>query len=151
MWIVAFQLATIVSLVAFVIAAGSELMLGRTCGNACETLWVVRAQRMGGKSGIRRKRFFKNTEYADTIALPEDVFLMGNRLWDDIYIDTGGGRIKLYLNVQKDKILLSVLEGQVVIHNRVAEKNGCTTMEIQDFTKIIVGELFLQFQRKRGR
>ena len=145
MWIVVFQLGTILCLFIFVVTAVSELIIGHTGGNACETLWFVRAQRLGGRPTRRMKGL------SDTIALPEDTFLMGNRIWDDIYIDTGGGRIRLYLNVQKDKILLSVLKGQVVIHNHIVEENRYTTIEIQDFTKVIAGDISLQFQRKRGR
>ena len=150
MWVVAFQIATIFSLLAVVICVCMELHLGGTCSNSREILWSVHAERVGPAANTLRHVLLNRRGMSEVIWLPEDTFLMGNRMGDDIYLDAGHGRVKLYLNVQKDRILLSVLKGRAMIHNRMYEANSHEMIEIFDFKRVVVEDIALQFQRKKG-
>ena len=112
-------------------------------------LWDVRARRIGPAKVNIYNLLFKNKMF-ERIALEEERYLAGNRMRDDFYIDVSGKRIRIFINVQQDKIYLTVLNGSVVISNCIYEADKTRRIEINDMTRVVVSDIELEFIRKRG-
>ena len=114
-----------------------------------ETFWSVHMQRMG--STPRNFSYFwrKYRGMREELELPLGVFFAGNRWRDTIYLGTGGERVRLFLNVQKNEIVLTVLEGSVQTRTGIYEANQSRQIALQDFSKLMIGDVELQFFRKK--
>lgn len=68
---------------------------------------------------------------------------------DDLYLDVSGKRVRLYINVQSDRLFLTVIQGAVHIEYHTYEADQGKRIEIPDRTKVIVSDLELEFIRKK--
>lgn len=114
-----------------------------------KTFWLVQMQRMGKAPKNLSYFLRKKSGIGEELHLPLGVFFAGNRWTDTIYLGVGGERVRLFLNIQKEEIVLTVLEGKIQTKNGVYEANKREQISIHDFTKIVVGDLELQFLRKK--
>lgn len=151
MTIMIFELLTAASLAGM--AAAQVLSVKRTkehLDNQGKPLWSMRCRRIGtvGKTG--RSLFIKRKAMNTEVDLSEERYLVGNRLTDEFYIDTPGRRVRFFINVQKDVIYLSVIQGSVTIAGYVYNADTTKRIEITDMTKVVVSDLELEFWRKRG-
>lgn len=144
------QLSTILFLVCLVLAFFKSLRRkSDVCDKNLEILWSVKAQRVGKAKNTIRHMFVNGSKLKDSIDLYEDTFILGNGMSDDIYIDTSAKRIKLYLNVQRENIYLTVLKGSVSIQNHTFVQNKEEIIKLNDLSKVVVDDIMLQFYRKK--
>lgn len=150
MKLVIFQLITIGMLACMTISIWLRVWrVERESKSFDETFWIVQMQRMG--STPRNLSYFwrKHRGMWDELELPLGVFFAGNRWRDTIYIGTGGERVRLFLNIQKSEVVLTVLEGRVQTRNGIYEANQSKQITLQDFSKVMIGDVELQFLRKK--
>lgn len=150
MKLVIFQLITIGMMASMTI--GIWLRVGRAereSKSFDQTFWVVQMQRMG--STPRNLSYFwrKHRGMWNELELPLGVFFAGNRWRDTIYVGTDGERVRLFLNVQKNEIVLTVLEGRVQTRTGIYEANQSKQITLQDSSKVMIGDVELQFFRKK--
>lgn len=74
---------------------------------------------------------------------------MGNRLWDEIYVDSSGGTVRMYLNIQKEKMYLSVLSGSIYIDNQLYCADRSRRIEVQEYARIRISDIELKFGKRR--
>lgn len=67
---------------------------------------------------------------------------------DDIVVDTKN-KIRLYLNVQPDKVLLTVLKGSLRIRERVYEQDQTRQIVINDHMVIFFDGIKITFRKGR--
>ena len=145
-----FQVGTVCFLILLTII---EIVDTHWRGNSMErrdvVLWRVSAKRTGvSRDNFRTKLFFlKNQD--NEVALCEERYLAGNRLTDELYLDTGGNRVRLYINVQSDRLFLTVIRGCVHIEHHVYRADKSQRIEIPDRARVTVNDLELEFVRKR--
>ena len=85
----------------------------------------------------------------DEASLPEGNFYLGsNVLLDDIVLNTEKS-IRLYLNVMPDKVLLTVLKGQVKINGYIYQKDQNRQIVIHDHMEVFANEARLIFRKGR--
>lgn len=144
------ELITIGALLAFTAAEWFSISRSKESLDKAENeLWYVRARRTGPAKGGIRSILLGRRNLSERIALGEERYLAGNRLVDDLYIDASGKRVRLFINVQKDKVFLTVLRGSVFISTCVYEADKTKRVEIKDMTKVVVSDVELEFIRKR--
>lgn len=111
--------------------------------------WMVTAVRTGKAEASFAYRRMRRRHLVKSLMLPEGKYVLGNRSGDDIYVDSGGSRrLKVHLNVQNDKILLSVTKGMIRIDNYLYESNSHKQMEMREFGKVTVGDVQLEFVKE---
>ena len=149
MLIIMCQIGTIICMGGLTVYLWRTLSDKKFSGNERgKSLWVLKSQRVG-KSQSSVKHIIKEKQLKDKIELPEAGFTLGNGLMDDIFIDACKTRVKLYLNIQKDRIFLTVLKGKVVIQNYIYSSDVKKIIEMKDLSRMEIGEVSLQFQKKR--
>lgn len=114
-----------------------------------ETIWRLRARRIGTAKANRRQALFGEHVLKPEIGLPVGRYLAGNRMLDDLYIDTSGKRFRLFLNVQADRVYLSILKGEVRIQNHRYGPDETKRIELSDWSKIQMDDVELQFIREK--
>ena len=111
---------------------------------AGEPLWFVYAAR----TGMAKKRFFNNT-MCDAEGIPQGSMIAGNRIWDDLYIDSAGERVKLLINAQNDKLFVSVLKGSIKVEQYEYHANKKARISIPEYTKLVLEDIELTFKKRR--
>ncbi len=115
-----------------------------------EVLWFLRGTRIGTGEKTWFQKLMGKHFLKGTVALVEDQYWMGNRMEDDLYIDSAGSRVKLYLNVQRDSIYLSVLKGEVMVQNQIYGPDKTSRILIRDQEVILFEDVELVFLRADG-
>lgn len=150
MTVIFFEVLTVGAILAFtIVECISMSWKSESLDKEGKKLWDVRARRIGPAKMNIYNLFLKNKMF-ERIALEEERYLAGNRMRDDFYIDVSGKRIRLFINVQQDKIYLTVLKGLVEISNCIYEADKTRRIEINDMTRVVVSDIELEFIRKRG-
>ena len=111
-----------------------------------EALWFVYAARTGM---AKSNRFFFNNTMCDVEGIPQGCTLVGNRIWDDLYIDSSGERVKLLFNAQKDKLYVSVLKGSIKVDQYEYQANKKVRISIPEYTKLELEDIELTCKRRR--
>lgn len=144
------QLSTIFFLMCLVFAFSKSLRRdGAVSDENLELLWTLKAQRVGKAKKSLRHMFVNERKLKDTIDLHEGTFVLGNGMSDDIYIDTSGKRIKIFLNVQRENIYLTVLKGSVSIQNYTYPQNKKEIIKLDDLSKVTADDVMFQFYKKK--
>lgn len=110
-----------------------------------EIVWMLKATRIGSGEKTWFQKIIGKHVLKGSIALEEDQYWMGNRIQDELYVDAAGCRVKLYLNVQRDSVYLSVLEGEVMIQNQVYGPDKTSRILIRNNDTVLFEDLELQF------
>lgn len=145
-----FQVGTVCLLIMFTIMVIVAMYWnGNPMDGRDVVLWTVHAKRTGAsRDNLRTKLLFLKSQ-DQQVGLCEERYLVGNRLTDDLYLDTGGSRIRLYLNVQSDHLFLTVIRGCVHIDHHVYKADKSRRIEIPDRARVMVNDLELEFVRER--
>lgn len=118
-------------------------------GKDKERLWYVRARRIG-VARLNIHRIFYRNRMLESVFLEKESYLVGNRMRNDLYVDASGKEVRLFVNVQKEKIYLTVLEGFAMISGWNYEADKTRRIEIDDRTRVTLSDIELEFVRKRG-
>lgn len=146
-----FELITILSLLALtVILYFSGETKRSPFDTQAETMWIMRARRVGPARW--RLRSFLVRGSTEKIRLKEGTLIVGNRFKDECYVDDTGERILLFVNVQRQKILLSVLKGTIYISGECyeADEDVEGRIEVRSGMKIELNDVELEFIRGGG-
>lgn len=151
MKVVVFQLLAVASLAVLAIFLWISMEFTRDGTNSDgELIWDLRVERIAAP----KKKFWKVwTEEGrqSNVSLPEGCYYCGNRrISDDIYVDSSGGTVRMYLNVQKEKLYLSVLKGNIYIDNQLYCADPSKRIEIQEYARIrISDDIEVRFNKRR--
>lgn len=114
-----------------------------------KNIWTIRCRRTAPVSGFRLRQVLLFRRQMDEASLPEGNFYLGsNVLLDDIVLNTEKS-IRLYLNVMPDKVLLTVLKGQVKINGYIYQKDQNRQIIIHDYMEVFANEARLIFRKGR--
>jgi len=86
----------------------------------------------------------------DRLDMPTGNYLLGNGMFNDIYIDTGREPLRMYLNIQKNKIFVTVLKGKIRISDKTYKSNRREQIIIEDNTRVYAGNIQLKFLKRGG-
>ena len=112
-------------------------------------IWTLRCRRTVPASGIGVRQMLLFRRRRDEASLPEGSFYLGsNVLLDDIVLNTRKS-IRLYLNVMPDKVLLTVLKGQVKINGYIYQKDQNRQIVIHNYMEVFANEARLLFRKGR--
>ena len=145
-----FELITILSLFVLTVAlwfSGEIRRKPLDVEDESMTMWTMRARRIGPAKWRLRSLFAR--ESTEKIRLTEGTLTVGNRLKDECYIDDTGERVKLFLNVQRQKILVNVLKGRVYVGGECYEVDEDVDgrIEMRSGMKIELDDVELEFIR----
>lgn len=114
-----------------------------------KNIWTIRCRRTAPVSGFGLRQVLLFHRQMDEASLPEGNFYLGsNVLLDDIVLNTEKS-IRLYLNVMPDKVLLTVLKGQVKINGYIYQKDQNRQIVIHDYMEVFANEARLIFRKGR--
>lgn len=114
-----------------------------------KNIWTIRCRRTAPVSGFGLHQMLLVRRQQDEASLPEGSFYLGsNMLLDDIVLNTKKS-IRLYLNVMPDKVLLTVLKGQVKINGYIYQKDQNRQIVIHDYMEVFANEARLIFRKGR--
>ena len=114
-----------------------------------KNIWTIRCRRTAPVSGFGLHQMLLFRRQQDQASLPEGSFYLGsNMLLDDIVLNTKKS-IRLYLNVMPDKVLLTVLKGQVKINGYIYQKDQNRQIVIHDYMEVFANEARLIFRKGR--
>ena len=82
------------------------------------------------------------------LELPEGSFLVGNGLMNDIRIRTEGPTVRLYMNVQRREVAVSVLKGKIMIGNYTYQRDAKERIVLSDGKSVQIGNVSLRFVKK---
>lgn len=149
MKLVLFELITIVAMFLCTIyawcVAGSVKDIGEASG---EIIWNMFAERTGTAKNVFWKKVMKRNALGTSIALSEGTYIVSNRFANDIYVDASGPIVKLYLNVQRGKMYVSIIKGQISIDNCTCYANRTTRVEIPEYSRVRIADVEVQFCRR---
>ena len=147
---IVFELITIISLLALTVIfyLSGETKRGPFDTQA-ETMWTMRARRVGPARWCLRS-FARGS--SEKIRLEEGTLIVGNRLRDECYIDDTGERVKLFLNIQRQKVLVNVLKGRAYVGGECwgADEDVDGRIEVRSGMKIELNDVELEFIRGGG-
>ena len=143
---IVFELITIISLLALTVIfyLSGETKRGPFDTQA-ETMWTMRARRVGPARWCLRSFFARGS--SEKIRLEEGTLIVGNRLRDECYIDDTGERVKLFLNIQRQKVLVNVLKGRAYVGGECwgADEDVDGRIEVRSGMKIELNDVELEF------
>lgn len=144
-----FQLAAVLFLIITIVFLYFYLRKGDGEERTGKDIWMLRCRRTAPASGIGLRQMLLFRRQRDEASLPEGSFYLGsNVLLDDIVLNTKKS-IRLYLNVMPDKVLLTVLKGQVKINGYIYQKDQNRQIVIHDYMEVFANEARLIFRKER--
>lgn len=144
-----FQLAAVLFLIITIVFLYFYLRKGDGEERTGKDIWMLRCRRTAPASGIGLHQILLFRRQRDEASLPEGNFYLGsNVLLDDIVLNTEKS-IRLYLNVMPDKVLLTVLKGQVKINGYIYQKDQNRQIVIHDYMEVFANEARLIFRKGR--
>lgn len=144
-----FQLAAVLFLIITIVFLYFYLRKGDGEERTGKDIWMLRCRRTAPVSGIGLRQILLFRRQRDEASLPEGNFYLGsNVLLDDIVLNTEKS-IRLYLNVMPDKVLLTVLKGQVKINGYIYQKDQNRQIVIHDYMEVFANEARLIFRKGR--
>lgn len=148
-----FELITILSLFVLTVALylSGDMHRPLDVEDESMTMWTMRARRVG-PSKWRVHSFLVRGSNNEKIRLTEGTLIVGNRLKDECYIDDTGERVKLFLNVQRQKVLVNVLKGRAYVGGECweADEDVDGRIEVRSGMKIELNDVELEFIRGGG-
>lgn len=115
-----------------------------------EKFWRLKARTgEGGEYSGRGRVWTRYRERRSEVLLGRDKYFVGNRLWDDIYVHTfGKRRMRGYLNVQKDQLVLTMLRGDVWVGRKRYEADSQKRIRLSEFSDVVkMGGVEIVFQK----
>lgn len=150
--ITVFELITILSLFVLTVALylSGDMHRPLDVEDESMTMWTMRARRVGPAKWRLCSFFVRGS--SEKIRLEEGTLIVGNRLRDECYIDDTGERVKLFLNVQRQKVLVNVLKGRAYVGGECweADEDVDGRIEVRSGMKIELNDVELEFIRGGG-
>ena len=148
--IVIFQVLTVIALLALTVQEGIRLKKQCHRRDPCDkAVWKIISEQTGTvKSSFRLHRKIRKG-FQHKVSLGEGCYFFGNRRRDEIYIDTSGQRVKMYLNVQQDRIYLTILKGNISINNQSYTEDRSSRIEISKYT-MKINDIEVRFERSKS-
>ena len=113
-----------------------------------EILWTMSAERIGASKFRFWQKIMKKKVLSISVPLSEGPYIVSNGLINDIYVDSSGPVVKLYLNVQREKVYLSIMKGHISINNCTCYADRTNRFEIPEYSRIRIMDVEVQFCRK---
>ena len=108
-------------------------------------VWNLRIKRIG-----RMKRFLKNKDMVSELSLQPGIYRLGTGWFNDIRIYGCKSKVKLYLNIEsKNKILLTVLKGEVEMEGTVLKENASIQKHITRNTTLFMDGIKIDLRREK--
>ena len=149
------ELAFIISLIVFLLVEKISLLCEkRPLSTQGEILWHIDARR-NGRIGFSIRRFLHmlGKPKENSLELEEGSFIMGNGfLGTDIYLDTPPQeKLKLFLDVRRECIYITVLQGAVTIagFRYAADPHKRIRLDESMRFRIHAGNIDLSFRKER--
>lgn len=154
--LIVYQLLVTGSLGFFIISAILNIALNKNpLMNQGESLWKMTAVRSGTvRGGLHFTHFLLTAgrPKQKELGLSEGTYYAGNGTKNDIYIDesSGGKKIKMFLDVRRECIYLTIMKGSVTISGIKYEADPGKRLELMNHTRIRVGNVDLILKREEG-
>lgn len=82
------------------------------------------------------------------VLLGNEAYYLGNRALDDIHVKMKhSARIRLYLNVKPDRVVLTVTKGSVYIDDRLYQADCRRHVTLSEFSSIYLENTQIYFQK----
>lgn len=147
MIIIIFQLLTVIFLFIMLILLGF-LSKGKKNDRTGKAIWTIECDRAVAGSSDTWRHFFFRKNGVDKVDIPEGTFYLGNNIiLDDIVIDTKK-KIRLYLNVQTNQILVTVLEGTIRVNESFYEQDKTKQINLHDHMAFFINGIKIILKRK---
>ena len=146
------ELASIGALAVFVVLMVIISFTWREKGADLELkIWRLKAHASYVPRGVMGA-FGKSKQVTKQILLGKEHYYMGNRIYDDIYIKTPSQpRVRAYLNVHEDKIIMTVLKGKALVNGAKHEADCRERIILSEFTNVSFAGAEIAFQRLKNR
>ena len=122
----------------------------RELAEANENGWCIRAARVGKAKPTWTHWKMRKKELSDVIVLPFGRYTAGNHIWDDIYVDSSRGKVRIHLNMLKNQVRLTVMKGEVMVHNYLLSADCGKETLLYDGDTVLLGDVQLRFVKKGG-
>ena len=114
-------------------------------------IWCLKAHASYVPRGIMGA-FGKSKQLTEQVLLGKEHYYIGNRSYDDIYIKTPSEpRVRAYLNVHEDKIIMTVLKGKALVNGAKHEADCREKIILSEFTNVTFAGAEIAFQRLKNR
>lgn len=101
-------------------------------------------QAAGGVVGA----LMKYKQLTSEVLLGKEHYYIGNRIYDDVYIKSDSkARVRAYLNVHKDRILMTVIRGEVFVDERVYAADCKKRITLSEFSNVRFADTDMVFQK----
>ena len=142
------ELLTIGLLAIFVVIMEFQSIAWRERGADTEVkIWRLKARSVQAAGGVVGA-VMKYKQLTSEVLLGKEHYYIGNRIYDDVYIKSDSkARVRAYLNVHEDRILMTVLRGEVFVDERVYGADCRKRITLSEFSSIRFANTDMVFQK----
>ena len=144
------ELMTIGTLAIFVVLMEIQSLSWKEKGSDTEVkIWRLKARSVQAAEGVMGA-LMKYKQLTSEVLLGKEHYYIGNRVYDDIYIKSDSkARVRVYLNVHEDRILMTVIRGEVFVDERVYAADCKKRITLSEFSNLIVADTEMVFQKMK--
>ncbi len=110
-------------------------------------IWRVKCSQIAPVRLGVLKSLFLNRKCRTEAFLPEGPFFLGTNVLKNDLILLSSKKVRLYLNVLPEKVLLTVLQGEVHVNGHSFRNNPGKQIVIRDWSQISIEEVQLEFRK----
>lgn len=142
------ELMTIGTLAIFVVLMELQSLSWKEKGSDTEVkIWRLKARSVQAAEGVIGA-LMKYKQLTSEVLLGKEHYYIGNRVYDDIYIKSDSkARVRAYLNVHKDRIIMTVLKGKVFINEKEYVADCKKRITLSEFSNIRIADTEMVFQK----
>ena len=142
------ELMTIGTLAIFVVLMEIQSLSWKEKGSDTEVkIWRLKARSVQAAEGVMGA-LMKYKQLTSEVLLGKEHYYIGNRVYDDIYIKSGSkARVRAYLNMHEDRILMTVIRGEVFVDERVYGANCKKRITLSEFSSVRFADTDMVFQK----
>ena len=146
------ELLTIGLLAIFVVLMEIQSLFWKEAGVDTEVkIWRLKARSAQAAKGVMGA-LMKYKQLTSEVLLGKEHYYIGNRVYDDVYIKSDSkARVRAYLNVHEDRILMTVLKGKIFVNEKEYVENCKKRITLSEFSGVRIADTDMVFQRlKKG-
>ena len=142
------ELLTIGLLAVFVVLMEIQSLFWKEAGSDTEVkIWRLKARSVQAAEGVAGA-LMKYKQLTSEVLLGKEQYYVGNRIYDDIYIKSDSkARVRAYLNVHEDRILMTVLKGKVFVNEKEYVENCKKRITLGEFSNVRFADTDMVFQK----
>lgn len=142
------ELMTIGALVIFVMLMEIQSLSWREKGADTEVkIWRLKARGVRAAEGVVGA-LVKYKQLTSEVLLGKEHYYIGNRVYDDVYIKSDSKkRVRAYLNIHEDRILMTVLRGEVFVDEKVYAADCKKRITLSEFSSVRFANTDMVFQK----